>query len=654
MPGTGLTSAMQGSEPWGLDRWWLVPEKVVTDPIHGDIYTTRLEQRVVDAPAFQRLRRIRQLHTAHLVYPGATHSRFSHALGTLSVAQVLMDRVLEQRHGHHAVPDLFGEWAPPDDQAPADGGDDELATLDVTADTEARREYLRRITEATVLARLGALLHDFCHVPFGHLVEDDLGLLDGHDVNTRRFGELWDELLAAVEVRLRVRDGHSATEALALLAPMREGSRLHRHLRPLILAGELADRRERNARDPEVRLPPIPDGSLDPTSAEYEYPFVADIVGNTICADLLDYLQRDHRFSGLPISLGQRYLSAFYVVPDELGGLFRRRMALLVHRNGRRREDVITEVLKHLRYRYELQERVIAHHTKLAADAMVGRMLERLASAYAAMRPDDRPSFPRRRKLAQIQTRERRKDLAHSPEREPLEDLLLTHGDDGLIEVLAGLVDNEHPDLQAAGAIAERLLHRDLFVNAANAVDAFAQQEIFDAWGSRERRRELEARAAEWAEVDRNKVIVWVPPPGMRLKLAEVLVDHGRGLSPFKDFSRQGQDVYDAHNRLWTVGLFLDRDVGTDNALAVAAKSAQLMGLCWDGYERRLGPTPSEWPEALAAQRIAGAGRVDRQARELMSDYAEAAGRARGRSGGTEARTLKALEAEMRRFRRTR
>jgi hypothetical protein len=81
-------------------------------------------------------------------------------------------------------------------------------------------------------------------------------------------------------------------------------------------------------------------------------------------------------FTGLPMALGARFISGFYVTPKRDGGIYGQRMAVLIHREGRPRRDVVTEVLKHLRYRYELQERVLVHHAKLAADAMVGKLIE--------------------------------------------------------------------------------------------------------------------------------------------------------------------------------------------------------------------------------------------------------------------------------------
>lgn len=56
------------------------------DPIYGLIRLTEQEIAIVNTTVFQRLRRIRQLAMADLVYPGALHTRFEHSLGTLHIA----------------------------------------------------------------------------------------------------------------------------------------------------------------------------------------------------------------------------------------------------------------------------------------------------------------------------------------------------------------------------------------------------------------------------------------------------------------------------------------------------------------------------------------------------------------------------------------
>ncbi len=74
-------------------------EKVIRDPVHDVISlntaapTDRLLFQLLNAAEFQRLRRIRQLGMAHMAYPGADHSRYSHSLGVLQMARRILDRL---------------------------------------------------------------------------------------------------------------------------------------------------------------------------------------------------------------------------------------------------------------------------------------------------------------------------------------------------------------------------------------------------------------------------------------------------------------------------------------------------------------------------------------------------------------------------------
>ncbi len=112
----------------------------IRDPIHGFIPLTQKERRLIDSRPFQRLRRIRQLAHAYLVYPGAVHTRFEHSVGTLRVASRMADHLLEEI------------------QSLTTGQRDEIL-LGKSPDD------FRRIV------RIAALLHDIGHLPFGHSTE---------------------------------------------------------------------------------------------------------------------------------------------------------------------------------------------------------------------------------------------------------------------------------------------------------------------------------------------------------------------------------------------------------------------------------------------------------------------------------------------------
>jgi uncharacterized protein len=108
----------------------MTPLEVVRDPLWNNIRIEADTLAVVDTPAVQRLRYVRQLGHAFLVYPGATHTRFEHALGAYHLARRALAH-LEETHGQPAL-DPAG---------------------------------LQRI-------KLAALLHDIGHYPFSHALEE--------------------------------------------------------------------------------------------------------------------------------------------------------------------------------------------------------------------------------------------------------------------------------------------------------------------------------------------------------------------------------------------------------------------------------------------------------------------------------------------------
>lgn len=111
----------------------------IRDPIHGFIILKGEEVEIICSSVFQRLRRIRQLAFANLVYPGALHTRFDHTLGVFHLAERM-----------------------------ATSGD---------LDPDQKR-----------LVRLAALLHDLGHGPFSHVTEQVLEIFANHDDLSRKLG----------------------------------------------------------------------------------------------------------------------------------------------------------------------------------------------------------------------------------------------------------------------------------------------------------------------------------------------------------------------------------------------------------------------------------------------------------------------------------
>jgi uncharacterized protein len=66
--------------------------KIIKDPVHGYVEVEDFALALLDSPALQRLRYVRQLGFSYLVYPGANHARFEHSLGTMFLADVACRR----------------------------------------------------------------------------------------------------------------------------------------------------------------------------------------------------------------------------------------------------------------------------------------------------------------------------------------------------------------------------------------------------------------------------------------------------------------------------------------------------------------------------------------------------------------------------------
>ncbi|HET8830116.1 MAG TPA: HD domain-containing protein [Pelobium sp.] len=77
--------------------------KIINDPVYGFIsIKSPLIFDLIEHSYFQRLRYIKQLGMTHLVYPGALHTRFHHALGAMHLMQLALEHL--QSRGHEITP----------------------------------------------------------------------------------------------------------------------------------------------------------------------------------------------------------------------------------------------------------------------------------------------------------------------------------------------------------------------------------------------------------------------------------------------------------------------------------------------------------------------------------------------------------------------
>lgn len=119
-------------------------KKIVNDPVHGFINIQHpIVFDLIEHPYFQRLRNIKQLGLTYLVYPGAIHSRFQHALGAL---HLMNEAILVLRSKGHCITD-----------------------------------------EEAEAACVAILLHDIGHGPFSHSLENSIAKDINHETISRCF-----------------------------------------------------------------------------------------------------------------------------------------------------------------------------------------------------------------------------------------------------------------------------------------------------------------------------------------------------------------------------------------------------------------------------------------------------------------------------------
>jgi HD superfamily phosphohydrolase len=256
---------------------------VVRDPIHHDIRVTDAEYRVMNTPEMQRLRYVKQLGLTNLVYPGAEHSRLSHSWGCLARVEQMI-HTIEEQEGLH-IP-----------------------------------------AELRLAARMFALTHDVTHIPCGHTIEDELGLLVRHDENVDRI----DRLILS------------------------DKSVLGKELRSTVAGSVVID---------------LLEAPIDETRT-----ILTDLVSSVTGADVLDYIDRDAYFCGLEHGIDSAIFRQFRLGTTAQVGSSRL-ISLVGGKYGLRidREFAVETILKE---RYAMFLKVYTHRTKTAASALLGKALQ--------------------------------------------------------------------------------------------------------------------------------------------------------------------------------------------------------------------------------------------------------------------------------------
>jgi hypothetical protein len=496
--------------------------RLYRDPVHGDILLSDLAADLIDTPEFQRLGRIMQLGFAHLVYRGATHTRFTHSLGTYWVSREIL-RHVRANHARLGLPLPASPFTA--------AGQGSLTTAD-----------LAEIVSAA------ALLHDLTHIPFGHTLEDELqDIYLKHDAleSPRLFFLLFDSrsTLACVFDRPRPYvaglDNATLRWLIYLTLAFREDAET---LPPRSFPALLDEARQRVASGPRL------DGPARAAHVEFLgraavvfrdlaarglfQPFMADVVSGTVSADLLDYTARDLFFTGVRGDFDQRLLHYFFIGQDTPSGASRLALDVLSPR-GYARIEITSDIMNLMRLRYSMAERVYYHKNKVAASAMLARGLA--AHGHPGdTNPYDDP------------------DSVISP----------ALSDEAMIHRLAGSAESS--DLEAS------ILNRQLYVPAAVLTEPLARElgapeKYVDYFRGRPdgRRRllDLQAELSALTGLGPLGVLVYCPPRKMQAKAISVPVRFEENriipLSDHPDFRDEAELLNRKYQGLWKAFAFV-------------------------------------------------------------------------------------------------
>ncbi len=477
------------------------PYKTIREPVHEDIQITRLEAEIIDTKSFQRLRRIRQLGATHLIYPGAMHTRFDHSLGTLHMAQKIVDTVNNNRDSYISI-DAYPH----------------------------------------LLIRLCALLHDVVCITFGHTLEDEGNL----------FPAQWKD-------KNRVETFLGGGSEIGQIIKSKAGSECLRDVKRVLEAQE----------EEEIK--------------KLDYPYVADIVSNTLCADLLDYIKRDVYFTGIREAYDDRFLS--YLVLKEDPEIKKPRLVLKLfkekHNMKAMRRDVLSEVLHLLRLRYSLAEKVYYQHAKIAVSAMI------IATVNAA----------------RVQQK--------------LSDKTLNEvGDDDLLTLL----ENEGGEISRY--IITKIRKREIYTpiyqltfseEGAEIWEAEKKKELTNKFRSPKIRFEQERLFEEWNDFPNGSVIIYCPSREMGHKAAKtrILWQDGKIYPleeiPDRSLRPEVEEIGGKYEKLWKMYVFVDRTISEDAKKNIAFDCQGEFGL----------------PNTLSAYQEAGSTWIHRAAINWSKEHPE-------------------------------
>jgi uncharacterized protein len=286
-------------------------------------------------------------------------------------------------------------------------------------------------------------------------------------------------------------------------------------------------------------------------SLEFDDVFIHDLVSNTVCADLLDYVMRDSYFCNLGISLEYRFLNFLYLAKPAGSNVRRTFVRLWKGRHHAPRRDTMTDLARLLEARYMIAERAYFHHAKIISGAMLGRALQEHILAKLLSEED-----------------------------------LYEHTDDTLIRELTK--SKAEVARRLSSAVKNRVLHKVIGQPfTASAFDAIGLSDIehsprdvaVGTLGNGASRLTVEDMLADMIDAKRGDVLIYAPTFGMNPKAADMNVRWSAKDMKFRDIDDpvikpRLAEIIRSHELLWGIHLLASREVAEDQERSTLLREA--------------------------------------------------------------------------------